>query len=411
MTSTVPAEFAWPLLLFMAAVLQLRYMFFNNSQWEKYLNHTLTYMLAANLLREHAVQLWLQDSGIAPVTVSQQISLALMIFCAAEFMGFITLYTGISSAQARKRQRYHRAAALVATFGFFIAATPARDASQTLEDHGGWWSVAAWSIYVAILVVLAVQLMWMCVKEIRQPRARRHEKMLAISGIAIGVSIGITSLEAPVLAAVEEIGWMYSRDYRSMLHGFIFFLESVGANVLAFLPFLVVAAGRIGLDATSRHWRRLQPLREDMIAAVPGVAFDLSTTNTARRKTAMDLHQTTVQIRDAILQLRNYFPDPTALRVGRFMREHHVPAEEHGVVLTALQLSDAVRAKASGAAPATVDSAVVSKSRSTTLEDETSELLRLAHWWSHIPRNAAPTPISGKALTVADHATTETSDS
>ena len=51
MTATVPAILAWPLLAFMAAVVGLRYVFFNHSQWERYLNHTLAFMLASNLIR------------------------------------------------------------------------------------------------------------------------------------------------------------------------------------------------------------------------------------------------------------------------------------------------------------------------------------------------------------------------
>ena len=113
MTATVPAILAWPLLAFMAAVVSLRYVFFNHSQWERYLNHTLAFMLASNLIREQAVQDALASAGIMTVTTAQQISLALMIFTAAEFMGFITMWTQLSDAEARRRQRYHRLAAVV----------------------------------------------------------------------------------------------------------------------------------------------------------------------------------------------------------------------------------------------------------------------------------------------------------
>ncbi len=136
MTATVPAILAWPLLAFMAAVVGLRYVFFNHSQWERYLNHTLAFMLASNLIREQAVQDALASAGIMTVTTAQQISLALMIFTAAEFMGFITMWTQLSDAEARRRQRYHRLAAVVLAAGFFVAATPARNAGQTLEVYG-----------------------------------------------------------------------------------------------------------------------------------------------------------------------------------------------------------------------------------------------------------------------------------
>lgn len=381
MTATVPAILAWPLLAFMGSVVLLRYAFFNHSLWERYLNHTLALMFASNLIRERAVQDLLDNAGIMTITTAQQLSLALMIFTAAEFMGFITMWSRLSPHDVRRRQRYHRLAAILLTIAFFIAAAPARAAGQTLEVYGGWSSVLAWSLYVFLLCVLAIQLIGMCLKELLKPNARRHEKMLAASGIMIGLSIGVTSIEAPVLAALEELGWLYSRDYRISLHGFIFFTESVGANVLAAMPFLLATAARAGFDSTTRRWRRLQPLRDSMITAVPEAAFELKVPSTSRRKTALDLHQTTVQIRDAILQLRPYFRDVPIAVTDRFIAAHSVPGEHRHDAANALQLAYAVRAKAEGIPPSPIDSATVLQSRSTNLDEETEELLRLARWW------------------------------
>ncbi|KKF03803.1 MAB_1171c family putative transporter [Mycolicibacterium obuense] len=390
MTATVPAILAWPLLAFMAAVVGLRYVFFNHSQWERYLNHTLAFMLASNLIREQAVQDTLASAGIMTVTTAQQISLALMIFTAAEFMGFITMWAQLSAQEVRRRQRYHRLAAVVLAAGFFLAATPARNAGQTLEVYGGWSSVLAWAVYVLLLCVLAVQLMIMCLRELRRPTARRPERLVAASGLMIGLSIGITSIEAPILAALEELGWLYSRDYRITLHGFIFFSESVGANFLAAMPFVLAAFARSGYDVTSRHWRRLQPLRDTMITAVPEAAFELRAPNPSRRKTSLDLHQTTVQIRDAILQLRPYFRDVSPAEAEDFTT--HVPARHRQDAIDALQLARAVQAKAAGTPPALIDASVVLNSRSTNLDEETAELLRLARWWPHAEAAATRQP-------------------
>lgn len=381
MTATVPGFLAWPLLAFMAAVVLLRYAFFNHSQWERYLNHTLAFMLASNLIREQAVQELLSTAGIMTITTAQQLSLVLMIFTAAEFMGFITLWDRLSPQAARRRQRYHRLAAILLTTAFLIAAAPARAAGETLEIYGGWSSVLAWSLYVLLLVILGIQLVLLCVKELRHPKAKRQEIFIAVSGIMIGLSIGVTSIEAPVLAALEELGWLYSRDYRITLHGFIFFTESVGGMFLAAMPFVLAAAARAGYDATTRRWRRLQPLRDSMITAVPETAFELRVPNTSRRKTALDLHQTTVQIRDAILQLRPYFRDVPASVTERFTTDHSVPPKRRQDATNALQLAYAVRAKAEGVPPAPIDSATVLRSRSTNLDEETEELLHLARWW------------------------------
>lgn len=156
------------------------------------------------------------------------------------------------------------------------------------------------------------------------------------------------------------------------------------------MPFLLAAFARAGYDVTSRHWRRLQPLRDTMITAVPEAAFELRAPNPSRRKTSLDLHQTTVQIRDAILQLRPYFRDVPPAEAEDFTT--HVPARHRQGAIDALQLARAVQAKAAGATPAPIDASVVLSSRSTNLDEETAELLRLARWWPHAEAAATRQP-------------------
>lgn len=383
MTSTVPATLAWPLLIFMAAVVVLRYLFFNHSQWERYLNHTLAFMFASNLIRERVIQDALASAGISSVTTTQQISLVLTIFAAAEFLGFLTLWGRLPPQAVSRRQRYHRLAAVLLTAATLLAATPARTAGQPLEVYGGWSSVAAWTLYVLLLCVLAVQLITMCIQELRRPHTLGQERLVAASGIVLGLCIGISSIEAPILAALDELGWVYSRDYRLSLHGFNFFAESVGTFALAALPFVFTAFARAGHDTTSRRWRQLQPLREAMLAAVPEADFELRTPSTSRRKTSLELHQSTVQIRDAILQLRPYFREVPRDTAARFLTKHSVPAKHHQDATDTLQLARAVHTKHAGGTASPVDASVVLNSRSTNLYEETAELLRLARWWPH----------------------------
>ena len=96
-------------------------------------------------------------------------------------------------------------------------------------------------------------------------------------------------------------------------------------------------------------------------------------------------------IRDAILQLRPYFRDldPTWLAEcnGRIailptQRRH---AEQ------ALQLADALYARAAGDPPASVEEAAkpITLKRSADLEEETAEMLRLARWWNRAKVTAA----------------------
>ncbi|RDH75376.1 hypothetical protein DVS77_27125 [Mycolicibacterium moriokaense] len=388
MTTSVPAYLTWPLLVFMVVVVAIRYAFFNSSQYETYLNHTLALMVTSNLLREHAIQTVLADHTPVSITAAQQLSLAVMIFAAAEFLGFVTLWTARSPELTRRRQRYHRAAAAVLAIGFLIAATPARRAGQTLEEFGGWYSVAAWALLTGIFIALAYRLLKMAIKELLRPDAKPRERLLAAGGFVIGIAVGSTSVDAVILAAVEELGWLHTVDFRLNLHGSNIFWETVGVSLIAAVPAAKAITARIGLDATSRHWRQLQPLRADMIHAVPAIAFELHTSSDRRQKTPLDLHQTTVQIRDAILQLRAYFQDTSQAQADAYLQRYAISPSHRDAALSALQLAHAVHAKQAGASPATVDTAVILQSRSTNLEQETAELLRLARWWSHARQEA-----------------------
>ncbi|ORB76822.1 hypothetical protein BST46_27935, partial [Mycobacterium timonense] len=110
MTTSVPAYLTWPLLVFMVIVVATRYLFFNSSAYETYLNHTLALMVTSNLLRERVIETALTDHHLLSITAAQQLSLAVMIFAAAEFIGFVTLWSGRSPDQTRRRHRCPRGA-------------------------------------------------------------------------------------------------------------------------------------------------------------------------------------------------------------------------------------------------------------------------------------------------------------
>lgn len=390
MTTSVPAYLTWPLVVFMVIVVAVRYLFFNSSGYENYLNHTLALMVASNLLREHAIERVLADHGILSITAAQQLSLAVMIFAAAEFLGFVTLWSALSPDQTRRRHRYHRAAAAVLAIGFLLAATPARRAGQTLEQFGGWSSVLAWTLLTSIFIALAYRLLRMAINELLRPDAKPRERLLAAGGFVIGIAVGSTSIDAVILSALQQLGWLDTVAFRLNLHGSNIFWETVGVSIIAAVPAAKALTARIGLDPTSRHWRQLQPLRAAMTEAVPASAFELRHPNTRRQKTPLDLHQTTVQIRDAILQLRGYFHDVAPSQADLFVQRYSIPTHQRDAALAALQLANAIHTKAAGASPTPVDTTVILQSRSTNLEQETAELLRLARWWPHALQDAHP---------------------
>ena len=198
----------------------------------------------------------------------------------------------------------------------------------------------------------------------------------------MGLLIGFATLEALVLPFTNKLGLTNTVRIQEWFHGYNFFIEAIGASMLAAVPFVMQLLAYCGLDPVSRAWRKLQPLRASMRDAVPGSAFDVAGTVThGRRRTKLQLHQTTVEIRDAVLQLRPYFSDISDDALGAFVAEFRIPARQRETAAHALALSCAVNNKAAGAKPKASEAAAVLASRATTLDQEIQDLLKLARWW------------------------------
>ncbi|MFA5707548.1 DUF6545 domain-containing protein [Mycolicibacterium sp.] len=380
MTATVPAAVAWPLIAFMVTVVCIRYAWFNGSAFDTYLNNTLAFMLLAQLLREHEVEQILERGGLIDVTTAQQLSFVAMVFAATEFIGFTLLWSNQSPPKTRRQHRRYRLAAGVLSAAYLVAATRARLAGETLEVSGGWDGVIAWAFYLAMLFVLSAQLLWMCVAELRRGAARR-ERLVAMCGLTLGIMIGSTTFQAMLLAVTDQLGWTSTIGYRHWFHGYSFFYEAVGTSVMAAVPCVMALRAYCGQDSTSRNWRKLQQLRMSTRAAIPESAFDIHHDSPNRRKTPLQLHQTTVEIRDAILQLRPYFRDIPKSDIDRYIKANAVPPRHRDAAVRALHLSHAAGVKIAGGTPDPIDVADIVKSRSTTLAEETAELVRLARWW------------------------------
>lgn len=391
MIAIVPDYTAWLLLTFMAIVVFARYLVFNTSQYETYLNHCLALAAVASLLHQHMVGDFFADRGIMTAATVQQLSLVAPIFAGVEFMGFITLWSRQSVAETARQHRYHRFAAFICAAGLLISSSPARIAGETLEEHGGWSSVSAWAFHACLLVILSVQLLRMCIKEMVRTDGKRQERLIACGGIALGLTIGSICTSAVLLALFEQLNLLHTIELRLRLHCYAFFVEPLGATLLGSAPLVLALYSRAGLDTTTRNWKQLQGLRNHMITAIPAIAFDIKIHTPRRRKSKLELHQTVVQIRDAILLLRPYFRTINESESTRFFTCYSVPDTQRGSALLALQLAHAIELKEAGATQVPFDATIIPRSRSTNLEEETTELVHLAKWWPLAQSDTATT--------------------
>ena len=380
MTSTVPAIIAWPVITLTVITLAARLRWCRTNLYDTYFNNLMAFVLLAQLLREHDVEVVLSRSALMTVTTAQQLGFAAMIFASTELIGFTMLWTGLSPVETRRRHRYYRLAAVILCLAYLVAATRARVAGQTLEVSGGWDAILAWSFYLTMILVLAARVVWMFASELRKSTQNR-EFLLAGGGLLLGVATGAGCLEALVLALTDQLGWTTTLKFRLWFHGFEFFCIAVAVFLLGAVTLAARLLCYLGLDPTSRTWNRLEPLRLTMTTVVPESSFNLEHDDDRFQKTTLQLHQTIIEIRDAILQLRPYVRDVAPHERARFLKAYSVPTREHDAATRAFELAHAARAKTAGAAPESPDMAPVVPSRSTTLDEEAADLLALAKWW------------------------------
>lgn len=381
--STVPGIIAWPLIAFMMLVLLGRYRWCNGNLYEKFFNSTLALMLLAQLLREHLVQGLLVRTAFMTMPGTWQLGTAVLSYSYTEFIGFTLLWSGMSEAETRRKHKYYRLAGVLLAVGLLVFGTRARMAAQSLEFTSGWDSLTTLTCFIAMPMVLVTRVIWNSLRELRIA-ARRREHLIAISTLAMGLTAVVTALQEVALQMSDELGWTHTADFRQQYHASYLFFMIFSLFLIAPIPLAIKLRRSLGLDYISRCWRELQPLRQALRVVVPECVFKPDDDEPGRRKTELQLHQTVVEIRDAILGLRHYLREIPDDDVMHFLAEpHKVPARDHDAAISALRLAYAARAKAAGAAPEPpdVDSTRIVVSRAATLRQEAAELTMLAKWW------------------------------
>lgn len=381
MTSTVSGVIAWPVITIMAIVLAARFRWCRANLYQTYLNNVMAWLLLAQLLRERKVEAVLVKGAVLTVTAAQQLSCVAMILACGEFIGFTMLWNKVSPEETRRSHRYYRLAAVALSVAFLGAGTRARVAGQTLEVLGGWDAILALSLYLTLIVTLVARLLWMFASEWKKATEFR-ESLLAAAGILAVCVTAAACMEALLLAVGDQLGWTHTVAFRSRVHGSEFLWMAVVVYLFGAVPLVVRLHAFFGLDRISRTWKSLQPLRLSMTAVVPESGFSIEHDHRRFQKTTLQLHQTVIEIRDAILQLRRYVRSTAPDQLARFLREHSVPAGERGSATTAFELAHAAEAKAAGHRPATPHMAVALHSHSTNLYEEAVDLLALAKWWT-----------------------------
>jgi hypothetical protein len=239
-----------------------------------------------------------------------------------------------------------------------------------------------WVGFSVLPTYLAYVMVSRCRTEYRQPGVIRSEKVVLAGIAAAGATIGVTTAIALVLAVLQELHLLDSVEYRMQTHSRNFFWIAAAIVAVSAAPPLRSATRWLGYDTTSRQWRRPRPLWQAMASLFPDSRLPLGPRPSQRRITTLQLHRATVEIRDAMLGLRAYAHHVEPDVFANFTAQEHLPRSEWDTVTLALQLATAAHDRLDGIAPSAETATPLPTSTSANLEDEVSELLRLAKWWS-----------------------------
>ncbi|MBF6332326.1 MAB_1171c family putative transporter [Nocardia transvalensis] len=388
MTSSVSEVIARPLIGAMAMVIAARWWWFNGTTVDRYLNTTLTVILLTQLLRERAVQDMIAGHSPLTVTTIQQLTLCTIVVAVAPFLNGARVLLGENAEPSRRERFCTYATAIGLSILILIAGTRARRERLPLEISGGWDGVAVWVAFSVLPLYVAGYLICRCSVEFRQPGATAAERLVLTGITAVGVTIGATTAIALVLPILQQLNLVDSVGYRLATNSRNFFWIAVTITAISAVTLVQSIAGWFGFDSTTRRWKRLRPLWRALVSLFPDSLLPLDSSETTRRITRLRLHRMTVEIRDAVLQLHPYLRDVDPMQLETFIAAEHIPHQKQEAARFALQLAYAVRDKADF--PEHVHETVcpLPPSTSANLEDEVTELLQLAEWWSAARRFA-----------------------
>ncbi|WP_194817322.1 MAB_1171c family putative transporter [Nocardia sp. XZ_19_385] len=296
-------------------------------------------------------------AGISGPELAEYLFLACGPMTIVNLYGMARLLDGADPAAAARRQRrYNRfgaAAALLIAFGAVTGRT----------ELAEW----VWAVCNSVTIAAGPLVIRACVRELRSGTTRRerwaYSALLVVSAY-LAVGSAVVAVRAVMGLPTAVPGTVYA---------IISYLVLVLLCLLIAIPLLLALVKRAGWDRDSRRYRRLHALWRDLTAAVPEVVLAQGVSYTG--DPTLRLYRTTVEIRDALLQLKLYTEDTSNPGTGI----HHY----------ALRIAEAVQAKSRGLpAPGSADPVALAAPADRTAE--LRALLDLAAAWP-----AAKAAISG----------------
>ncbi|WP_433658589.1 MAB_1171c family putative transporter [Nocardia sp. CA-128927] len=367
MSSPVPAVLAVPVIVFVVLVVLGRRLLLHHTMIDRLLNRALGWA---------GIGLVLWERGIAPQigSLTHQLAMGALMMETASLYGTAKLWAGADPDTARRRQRIYDLAGVVTVVIILIVGTSARQQGRLLGQSPTWEAVLVWAIMWFPLITCG-RLVWRsALRELRSGDAPPAERLLYGTLVATMV-VGCGGL---ALSAAQLTGWWPVDDPQlARWAGPAFGATFLGCSILA-VPLVAQVLTAAGWDRSGRRWRTLRPLWVDLTAAVPEIVLPPDKPSPDAR-----LLRTTVEIRDALMQLHRYLPADQATALDSPSNERY-----------AWQLRQAIAAKHNGTAPATAPREVDRfGAPSNDIDADIRGLLDLARVWNSRENRMATTEL------------------
>lgn len=375
MTSPLPAYIALPVIAVTCILMVGRWVLLGHTPTDRLINRSLAWAVLGLLLHER---------GVAPdiTSLMHQLSLGCILFTLAGIYGIAQLWGGADPDTVAVRQRRYDIATAAVFVLVLAAGTPARQQGMLIDQALGWPSIVFWALFGAPLAVCAVLILRTSAHEFRAEDLGPREKLVYYAVFAAAGGLLIDAVAGPSVAALSTYTDIALPDPQMRRKAATFFAATFAAAIITAIPLFSLIAAQVGWDRTARYNRRLQPLWSDLTAAFPDLVL-YPADQLAELDAAARLHRMTVEIRDALLNLRPYTP-MTGDRLEPALSTGAAVGKRAQVTLYTISVARALRAKNTGAQPDPIAARTAPRPPAATgdLDSELQSLLELARQWA-----------------------------
>jgi hypothetical protein len=378
MTYPIPDWIAWPAIVVLAAVAVAHRILVHHSTIDRLINRSMGWPLVGLVLYERNP--WPEFAALV-----QQVALGCVIMAGAAVYGLAQLWAGADPRSTWVRQRGYNLVFAGAVGVLFVLGTSARQRGQLIDETHGWVAIAFWAVVELPILASGVVVWRVSRRELAAHDSELAERLIYLGILCATVSQLLDAAVCPLLAALAHLG--LSGPTPTAFEAYTLAYSDMVVALCLAVPTGSHLAERVGWNRTGRYCRQLRPLWRDLTAAVPEVVLPRDAMLERDDASLTRFYRMTVEIRDALLHLKRYFPDTVE------------PVGPPDVRAHADYLAHAIAAKAAGMAPrARVASAPHPHADHDTAA-ELQHLLDLSREWLHARSRRRP---AGSAVSCSD---------